>query len=155
MRRRLWLFPLLGLAAFAAYYQHWNSLQAAPRCHSNCSDPSAPPPDEYASRDGRKEAAADLRRGRLTILTYGLPAPWSLALMEVLHRDHGIELRAVAGCVVTKEQMRYVEEYNEVIERHLTAIHGEAFFDREVRKAKAFHAERMRALAESPAAVRD
>ncbi|RXK55331.1 hypothetical protein ESB00_05380 [Oleiharenicola lentus] len=129
MKRKLWLIPLLGLAAFAIYYQHWNTLQAAPRCHSRCTDPTAAPVDEFAHRDGRKEATADLRRGRLTILTYGLPAPWSLALMEVLHRDHGIELRTVAGCIVTKGQMRYVDEYNEVMERHLTAIHGEAFFD--------------------------
>lgn len=155
MRRRLWLFPLIGLAAFAVYYQHWNSLQAATRCHSRCSEQTATPLDVYANRDGRKEAAADLRRGRLTILTYGLPAPWSLALMEGLHRDHGIELRPVAGCIVTTEQMRYVEEYNEVMERHLTAIHGEAFFDQEVRKAKAFHAERMRALAAQTAAAQD
>ncbi len=152
MKRRLWLIPLLGLAAFAIYYQHWNTLQAAPRCRSRCPDPAAAPFNEYANRDGRQEAEADLRRGRLTILTYGLQAPWSLALMEGLHRDHGIELRAVAGCVVTKEQMRYVEEYNEVMERHLVAIHGEAFFDQEVRKARVIHAERMRALAASTTA---
>lgn len=156
MKRRLWLVPFLGLAAFAAYYNHWNSLHAATvlcKCksvHRNSPEPTMSS-DDYAHRDGRKEAEADLRHGKLMILTYGLQAPWSLAFMEVLHRDHGVELRTVAGCIVTGDLMRYVDAYNEVMERHLISVHGKDFFDREIRKARAFHAERMRALAVSPA----
>jgi hypothetical protein len=56
----------------------------------------------------------DLLRGHYEILGLGLPAPWHPEYARLLRERYGIQERVVAGCVVSKSLLAYVEGYNSV-----------------------------------------
>jgi hypothetical protein len=66
---------------------------------------------------GRVAAYVDLAQGRYVTLTYGLPPAQFPAYVERLRARYGIEVRAVAGCIVSRELSAYVRGYNRVSER--------------------------------------
>ncbi len=135
-----WLVPCVGVVAFAGYYHHWDARHAEEifSCPTIARDPF----EEYAHRDGRREAEADLVRGMPKLLGYGLPARWTLEYAEILKRDYGVEERAVAGCVVTESIHNYVGAYNEVIVRDLKNRFGSDCMEVAVKKAMALYDER-------------
>jgi hypothetical protein len=136
MKRIYLLFPLLALTAFAGYYRHWKVRQEA----------AAEPPlrrfDPYHYNDGHQEAVADLARGRLRVVSYGLPVHWTAEYREILLRDYHIEHQAIAGCVVTDSLLKYAAAYNAVMEERIHALHGEHVFDDAAAKAEALYNER-------------
>ena len=119
MKRITLLLPFLALTAFAGYYRHWEVRHTAAMREGPTT-----PYDAYRYRDGHQEAVADLARGRLRVVGYGLPARWRPEYREVLLRDAGIEYRAIAGCVVTDGILKYAATYNEVMEPRIRALHG-------------------------------
>ena len=82
-----------------------------------------------ASVRGRWKAQSDLRSGHLTLLTYGLRPPDRPPIAGLLPERYGVELRTVAGDIVSEDLTSYVRAYNEVMQ---TAINGR--FGRDVYK---------------------
>jgi len=133
--------PLLSVSAFAGYYHYWSSTQQREmiaRKYPGLDQPYG----EYRHRDARRDAEDDFARGHPRILTYGLPVPWTREYGEILLRDYGVELKTVAGCVVSAPLVEYVAAYNETIESHLTSVHGPGLFEKAHTEAQALQAER-------------
>lgn len=63
---------------------------------------------------GQLVARFDLSRGQYTILTGGLPRAGLPEYIRLLRERHGIEVRVVAGCVVSESLGAYVKGYNTV-----------------------------------------
>jgi hypothetical protein len=63
---------------------------------------------------GSQAARMDLARGHYVMLTYGLPTPDYEEFSALLRKRYGVEVRAVAGCVVSESLRDYVRDYNEV-----------------------------------------
>lgn len=144
MKRITFILPCLALTAFAGYYQHGRhpEIECAVRKTAYTRDDFI---DPYHNRDGRKDAEADLARGKLRIVGYGLPVHWIREYREVMKRDYNVDDEAIAGCVVTDGLLRYVAEYNKVMEARIIARYGEGVFDEGRAKAQALYAERHRA----------
>lgn len=87
---------------------------------------------------GELAASRDVRNGRYIELTYGLPVPWFPRGMELLHQRHPeVELRPVAGCVVTDELVDYVAGYNSYSVKAITRHFGHDVFEEAFNDAKA------------------
>ncbi len=63
---------------------------------------------------GAMVAQYDIAHGHYRHLTYGLPIPWQPSYAQVLRQRYGIEMQAVAGCIVSRLLMAYVDGYNGV-----------------------------------------
>jgi hypothetical protein len=77
-----------------------------------------------ASIRGRFAARIDLRRGHYVFLTYGLEPPERREIARLLRERYGIELRTVAGDIVSKDLISYVSSYNEVMDATITRNFG-------------------------------
>jgi hypothetical protein len=136
MKRTYLIFPLLALTAFAGYYRYWKVQQERVwECSREFYDP-------YRYRDGHQEAVADLARGRLRVVSYGLPAHWSSEYREILLRDYRIEYQAIAGCVITQGISEYAAAYNDVMERRIATLYGPHVFDDAAAKSDTLYNER-------------
>jgi len=67
-----------------------------------------------ASLRGSVAARIDVARGHYEVHSFGLPARWRPQYAQLLHDRYGIELRIVAGCVVTQSEVDYTAAYNAV-----------------------------------------
>ena len=56
----------------------------------------------------------DIAQGHFELLEYGVVLPWRIEYAHKLHTRYGIELRDVAGCIVSDSFREYVASYNEV-----------------------------------------
>ena len=63
---------------------------------------------------GKIMAHFDVARGHYAILICGLSAESLPETARLLRQRYGIELRVVAGCIVTKPLVAYVDGYNMV-----------------------------------------
>jgi hypothetical protein len=63
---------------------------------------------------GRMAARSDVRHGHYKILSYGLPPSWLPEYARLLRERYGVELRPVAGCIVSDGLVSYVDSYDEV-----------------------------------------
>ncbi|MBL9199217.1 MAG: hypothetical protein JNL39_01870 [Opitutaceae bacterium] len=97
---------------------------------------------EYEGRDGRLEAAEDLRSGKVILLGYGLVYPWHAELQEIWRRDYGVEFRDLAGCIVTDSLVKYVAGYNEVMHADIVARFGAEISTTVAQKARGLYTER-------------
>ena len=82
-----------------------------------------PLPESDAYWRGRADAVGDLAAGRWRLLTYGYPEPSREVYQMALRRD-GIELEAVAGCVVSTDLVEHARGYNEVMEAAIGRLLG-------------------------------
>ncbi len=95
LREHKKLASVIGLAALLlAIFQTW-SLSSSAR--------------------GRFAANLDLRRGHYIFLTFGLEPPERHAIARLLGERYGIELRPVAGDIVSKDLVSFVSSYNDVM----------------------------------------
>ena len=62
---------------------------------------------------GRMMARIDLSRGKCRVLTFGMGAPHPEEA-EMFRTRYGVELKAVAQCIVSPGLMEYVRGYNKV-----------------------------------------
>jgi hypothetical protein len=85
--------------------------------------------------DGTAEATADHGHGLYVVkVIYGPPRPPEQQreykeYAGLLKNGYRVELDMVAGCVVTKELVRYVQDYNAVSERLLLEKFGRDIFE--------------------------
>jgi hypothetical protein len=70
--------------------------------------------DFSARTRGKIMAHFDVARGHYAMLIYGLPAESGPEAARLLRERYGIEMRVVAGCIVTKPLLAYVDGYNTV-----------------------------------------
>lgn len=68
-----------------------------------------------APRRGQTAARFDLWRGHYRILTYGQPVPYFPEYARLLKERYGIEIHPVAGCIVSKDLISYVDGYDGII----------------------------------------
>ena len=61
---------------------------------------------------GQLRARYDVKRGHYRILAYGLLGGGSLEYKALLHDRYGIEVKIVAGCIVTPTLVSYADAYN-------------------------------------------
>ena len=57
-------------------------------------------------------AQHDIARGHYRVLAYGLVAGGSSEYKALLHNRYGIEVRVVAGCIVSSALVSYANAYN-------------------------------------------
>jgi hypothetical protein len=67
-----------------------------------------------ASTRGRLAARFDLWQGHYAVLAYGLEPPERSEYARLLRERYGIELRTVAGDIVTRTFVSYADAYNEI-----------------------------------------
>jgi hypothetical protein len=67
-------------------------------------------------------------RGHDELKVYGMPPPWDGEFRRLASRRYGVEINAVAGCVVTQELCSYVDGYNAVTHARLLAHFGKDIF---------------------------
>jgi hypothetical protein len=97
---------------------------------------------------GRLEAEQDIRNGKLKYKTYGLGLDWRGEpdlYKEKLWKDYGIELIAVAGCMVSDEIVENARGYNEVSLAEVEKRYGEGILDRVLKEAGAEFEQRQKA----------
>ena len=63
---------------------------------------------------GSLSAHIDVARGHYRLLTYGLPVSWLPEYADLLRERYGVEVHAVAGCVLSPTLMSYVDNYDRV-----------------------------------------
>lgn len=73
---------------------------------------------------GRLMAHIDLAAGHYEIKTYGFPDEWMDEYRKLLRKRYGMELNAVAGCLVTDWLESYVAGYNGVVKQALIEKYG-------------------------------
>jgi len=89
-----------------------------------------------AYQAGHEDAGKDVREGRLIIESFGLPPPWDADYAKLLKERYGIELRAVAGCVVDDNIVGHRKGYNEVSEAEIQRRFGSDILEKTQLEAK-------------------
>jgi len=82
----------------------------------------------YRDRDGRKEAEADIDRGRPKYKEHGNHAGQTIQWRAILRVRFGIEAEAIADCVVSKALVDYADAYNATIETYIAEKYGRDAF---------------------------
>jgi hypothetical protein len=100
--------------------------------------------DASAKLRGRAAAERDVRAGRLEILIYGLPSASQVEYAQVFRKKYGVEVKVVAGCVVSEALVAYVAGYNEVSESLVKKRFGRQVFEAVEREAEALHRRKVR-----------
>lgn len=80
--------------------------------------------ESYNHRDGKKEAETDIARGAPKWKVYGLQRN-TASKSTLMKSSLGIELDAVAGCIVYDAIERYAYDYNSAVWSYLVTLHGE------------------------------
>ena len=81
-------------------------------------------------------ARLDLARGNSKILVYGLPVPWREQGVSILHNRYRVEMKPIAGCVVSQWTMNFARGYNAVSEAAITARVGHDVIDESLEEAR-------------------
>jgi hypothetical protein len=92
--------------------------------------------DSYEGRDGTREAKAALREGRLVVLRYGQPAVWVSDYQRILRERYQIEVRTIAGCIVSEGLLAYARDYNAVMRPVIAERFGADVFDKVAKEAE-------------------
>lgn len=127
--------PLIGMAAFFAYYLFW---QAQPHAPARV---EARVVDAYLARDGKKEAEREVTSGRLVLIETGPEISWDAERREIARTQYGVELRRLEAAP-TEGFARYVEGFNRTMRPKILAQHDRSFFDTLHREALALQAAR-------------
>lgn len=98
---------------------------------------------DYA--DGKREALRDLDAGKLVLKTYGMPSGSRRTYADIIRSEYGIELWAVAGCVVSQELVENARGYNEVMMLAIDDRFGAEVLDSASRRAEVEYREHLEA----------
>ncbi len=92
---------------------------------------------EAAAIQGRADALKELAQGTLALETMGLPPVSRGAYIDLLKQRHGIQLRAVAGCLVTPSLTGHARGFNEVMLAEIQKRFGPDALEKAERDAEA------------------
>src|SRR5262249_27032297 len=77
---------------------------------------------------GMAVALADQSRGHYEVQTFGYPPPWLGEYRRLVRERYGVDVKPVAGCVVTQDLDSYVAGYNSVSESRIRSRFGKDIF---------------------------
>lgn len=63
---------------------------------------------------GKAAAEINVRSGKLMILAYGLRSEGFRRFQQILQERYGIEVKPVAGCVVSEDLVEFADAFNHV-----------------------------------------
>lgn len=92
--------------------------------------------DAFANRDGKREAERELAGGKLVVVLCGLPTDWFHEYCQIMRTRYEIEVRVIAGCMLTAPIRNYASSYNEVMEKRIRALYGDDVFEKVEAEAK-------------------
>ena len=130
------IIPVVVAAAIVGYATY------APTLAKVRQEKTASADDPFVGRDGKKEAEVDLAGGKLVILEYGMYPPWDKERREVARARFELEIRPLAGCVITKPLVTFVDAYNRVMAQEIESRFGSDVLDRIDREGRAILEER-------------
>lgn len=135
MKQNYLIAPLIAMAAFSGYYVYRTSQPQPPR------HVQSKVVDEYAQRDGRKEAESLLAAEKFVLIETGPVLSWDKERREIAQSKYGVELRRLED-LATEGFARYVDAFNRVMRPHVLKRHGRGFFDTLHKEAIALHESR-------------
>lgn len=83
---------------------------------------------------GWAAATLDTTFGRYQVLRYGLPMPWHNEYRELMRKRYGVDVRAIAGCVVFGALVDYASAYNSVSTDAIKRKYGQDIMERTARE---------------------
>jgi hypothetical protein len=89
----------------------------------------------FVGRDGKKEAEADISRGAPKLFLYGKTRGDIAERTAIFKHRFGVELDALAGCIVSKPLVSFATDYNAAIRSHIAAKFGATAFEEADREA--------------------
>jgi hypothetical protein len=89
-----------------------------------------------ANLRGDITARIDLAQGEMRILQYGLGSPADDEHKRLFKTRYGIEIKTVAGCVVSQDQAAYWDAYNAVMREAISRKYGSDVIDRTIAEAE-------------------
>ena len=75
------------------------------------------------------QAKADIKNGKIQILTYGLEIYDSEELNEIA-LEYGFQFKRVEDCTVTDHFINQVDSYNLAVENYLNELNGDQWLER-------------------------
>ncbi|HWB04705.1 MAG TPA: hypothetical protein VG796_16875 [Verrucomicrobiales bacterium] len=94
-------------------------------------------------REGRRDAARDLENGKLGFEICGMMRGWDGEYAALLQQRYGIQLRSVAGCIVTEESSGHLGGYNAVMLPEIHRRFGAGVLERTADEARAKYNKRV------------
>jgi hypothetical protein len=85
---------------------------------------------------GRRAAQFDVERGHYRILSYGLPPSWLPEYARLLKERYDVDLYPVAGCIVSKDLVSYVDAYDEISASAVNHKFGRNVFEESAEEAR-------------------
>jgi len=85
---------------------------------------------------GAAEAERDIAAGVLRLKSYGLPAHWFGDYARLMQSRLGVEIKPVAGCVVTTSLVRNVQGYNKRMTEEIIRRFGPGAQDKIITEAQ-------------------
>jgi hypothetical protein len=125
---------MLAVAVFAVVYARWQANEKS-RASTAARDP-------YANRDGKSEAERELAGGKLVVVRCGLPEDWFREYCQILRTRYEIEVRVIAGCMLTTPLRNYASSYNEVMDKRIKSVFGDDVFKKAEAEAKVLFEQR-------------
>src|SRR4051812_11923352 len=126
--------PALLLACFVAVYVPWSAKKeqevvaekkrALARANQAKEDYFSG--KAFVGRDGKKEAEGDISRGAPKLYLYGKTRVDIAERTAILKKRFGVELDALAGCMVSEPLVAFATGYNAVIQSHIASKFGAA-----------------------------
>jgi len=133
--KRIYLvLPMVAVALFAVFYARWQTNEKS-RASTTARDP-------YANRDGKSEAERELAGGKLVVVRCGLPEDWFREYCQILRTRYEIEVRVIAGCMLTTPIRNYASSFNEVMDKRIKALFGDDVFKKAEGEAKVLFEQR-------------
>jgi hypothetical protein len=130
--------PLLLLAGFAAVYESSsarNEEEKAAATKERAVASANQAKEDYftgkafVGRDGKKEAATDISRGKPKLYLYGTTAADVRERAVVLKERFGVESEPLAGCIVSQPLVAFVNAYNTANRSYVADRFGPTAFD--------------------------
>jgi hypothetical protein len=91
---------------------------------------------EIGALRGKAAAHLDIARGRYRVLIFGLRRSWEPEYARLLRDRYGVELKPVAGCIVSQGLIWYVDGYDKVSTAAVIRKYGHDIFEESERGAR-------------------
>ncbi|MGC4048027.1 MAG: hypothetical protein QM758_29890 [Armatimonas sp.] len=73
------------------------------------------------------QAEKDIQENRIRFYTYGMASITSFKIWDLLKKEYGIEIRGAAGCIVTRDLVARVREYNDRMDKVVVKKYGKTY----------------------------
>lgn len=129
MNRTYLVVPIVSMLVFVGFFLYSQKHPTPRRMETKATE-------EFASRDGKKEAEAELANGKLVLIETGPAVGWDRERRAIAGTKYGVEIRRLDG-TATESLARYVDAFNRVMRPAILTRHGRGFLDQLHRDALA------------------